>query len=214
MDSKRKHWIFILSALGMGAFNAYSYVFRGQSFASMETGNMMMFSYYLINGQYSVLYRYVIAVLSFTIGSVLLEFLRRKKMHLYFRTMLAIECVLVSVILFLPEGDLFIAIANGLGGFVGASHLQLFRTLDGYAVTTTMCTGNLRSLTNCVGEVMAEKNKKAYRGVFVYSTLILTFILGAMLGYLLGRVIQQYCLLLPLGTLIFVLVVTQESDAT
>lgn len=214
MDAVRKRWIFMISALGMGAFNAYSYVFRGQSFTTMETGNMLMFSYNLINGQYSVLYRYVIAILSFTIGSVLLEVLRRKKARLYFRLMLMVELLLVTVILFLPDGDIYTAIANGLGGFVGASHLQLFRTLDGYSVTTTMCTGNLRSLTNCIGEILTEKSKKAFRGVFVYSTLILAFIMGAMSGYALGCVIDRYSLLLTIATLVFTLIATKESDAT
>ncbi|MBO5109969.1 MAG: DUF1275 domain-containing protein [Clostridia bacterium] len=214
MDHRRKHWIFVLSAFGMGLFNSYSYVFRGQSFATMETGNMMMFSYYLINGNYAVLYRYVISILSFTVSCILLEVLRRKKVRNYHTALLAVELTLTSVILFLPDGDLFTALANAMGGFVGASHLQLFRTLDGYSVTTTMCTGNLRSLTNCIGDWIVNKDKKPLHGVRIYATLILTFILGALSGYYLGTVIGPYCLTVSLATLLFALIATKESDAT
>ena len=214
MDSRRKHWIFIVSAFGMGLFNSYSYVFRGQSFATMETGNMMMFSYYLINGNYSVLYRYVISILAFTLGCILLEVLRRKKVLRYPKLLLAVECILTITILLLPESDLFTALANAMGGFVGASHLQLFRNLDGYSVTTTMCTGNLRSLTNCLGEWIVDKNKKALHGVRVYATLILTFIFGAISGYFLGTVIGHWCLAVSLATLLFVLFATKDVDAT
>lgn len=214
MDCRRKHWIFIVSAFAMGLFNSYSYVFRGQSFATMETGNMMMFSYFLINGNYSVLYRYVISVLAFTVGCILPEVLRRKKRPHFARIMLAVECLLTAVILFLPEGDVYIALANALGGFIGASHLQLFRTLDGYSVTTTMCTGNLRSLTNCLAEIITDRSKKARRGVLVYATLILTFIIGAIFGYFLGQVIGRYCLTVSLALLILVFITTKENDAT
>ena len=67
-----------------------------------------------------------------------------------------------------------------LFSFAVAIQLQLIRTVDSFAIANTMCTGNLRSLIECVSYFITEKGARAKyrRGIVIYSTLILAFVTG------------------------------------
>ena len=64
--------------------------------------------------------------------------------------------------------------------FAVAIQLQLIRSVDSFVIASTMCTGNLRSLVECVACLITEKGERAKykRGIAIYSTLIFAFAVG------------------------------------
>ena len=65
-------------ALGGGMLDAYSYLQRGQVFATAETGNIVLLSINLSMANWSQALHYLLPVLAFFAGVLSTELLRRR----------------------------------------------------------------------------------------------------------------------------------------
>ena len=68
----------ILLALSGGLMDAYSYLFRGEVFANAQTGNILLCSVALSQGEWGVAVQYAFPVLAFGLG-ILMTFLIRQR---------------------------------------------------------------------------------------------------------------------------------------
>lgn len=204
----------LLLALTGGLLDAYSYLNRGEVFATAETGNIVLMGINLAQRNWGGALHYLLPVLAFTAGILAAEWVRRRcgsgeeggRVRLHWRLpLLLAECGAVVVVSFLPIGKLD-PLANIIISFTSALQVESFRNIQSYGCVTTMCTGNLRSGTENLFHWLSRREPKAVPKMKVYYGLILCFILGAVVSGLASPMLAQRTVLLacvPLLTVFF-----------
>ena len=170
--------------LSGGLQDAYTYLCRGKVFANAQTGNIVLLSAYLFEGDTARAMHYLVPVLSFMLGIFVAECIHRRFKHMekiHWRQLIILsEIVLLFVVGFLPQERN--TAANMLVSFVCAMQVQTFRKVRGHAYASTMCIGNLRSGTEALCEYFHDKNKAVLRRALTYFGVIGIFALGAGAG--------------------------------
>ena len=180
-DSLRTAAFIVLSG---GLQDAYTYLCRGKVFANAQTGNIVLFSAYLFEGETAHAMRYLVPVASFVLGIFAAECIHRryKRMEkIHWRQLIVLaEIVLLAAVGFLPQT--LNTAANVLVSFVCAMQVQTFRKVRGHAYASTMCIGNLRSGTEALCEYFHDRDRMVLRRALTYFGVILLFALGAGVG--------------------------------
>lgn len=196
-----------LLTLAGGFLGAYSYTTRGGVFANAQTGNMVLFGLRLSEHRWSESTAYLIPIFAFALGVLLAEWMKSVFQHrglLHWRQIvLAVECVLLFVIGFVPSGA-WNATVNIAISFVCALQVESFRTVHGLSYATTMCTGNLRSGTELLFHAIQHKDKNSFTGAIKYFSIILVFIAGAVFGFVAANAIGIRSVWIPLAILLIV----------
>lgn len=178
----------LLLALAGGLLDGYSYLNRGQVFATAETGNIVLMGINLAQGQLAQALHYLFPILAFALGVLAAELLRRRfggAVRLHWRLpLLLAECGAILLVSCLPRGPLD-PLANIVISFTSALQVESFRKFQGCGCVTTMCTGNLRSGTEHLFHWFFHREGTALEKVRVYYGLIGSFIAGAVLSGLL-----------------------------
>ena len=184
----------LLLALAGGMLDAYSFINRGEVFATAETGNIVRLSIYLSMGEWREAFHYLLPILAFALGVIAAEALRRRSecragrpdrrpgrlRWQWQQPLLLAECGVLAAVSLLPLGPLD-PLANILIAFSSAVQVDSFRKFRGCTGSTTMCTGNLRSGTELLFRFLVLPDPQAGEKASVYYRLILAFILGAVL---------------------------------
>ena len=174
----------VFLSLSGGLQDAYTYLFRGKVFANAQTGNIVLMSQSLFDGDLSRFAHYFIPVLSFALGVAAAECIRlrwRQARRIHWRQLVVLaEIVLLFAVGFFPAGwDIG---ANALVSFACAMQVQAFRKVHGYPFASTMCIGNLRSGMDSLCAWLVGGSTKAFGKALHYFAIIFLFALGAGLG--------------------------------
>ena len=172
----------ILLALSGGLMDAYSYLARGQVFANTQTGNMLLFGVNLASGHFQNTLHYLFPVLAFGLGIFIAEFIHFQNIQrVHWRQVtLLIEILILFIVGFISFNQNLLA--NSLTSFACGLHVQAFRKIHGKGYATTMCIGNLRTGTHELCNFICTKKVQHLQSGLLYYSIILTFILGAVLG--------------------------------
>lgn len=201
--SESFHLAAILAVSG-GYMDAYTYLARGKVFANAQTGNMVLLGINIMDGKLAGTSKYLIPILAFVIGILVAEMIRNKfgtfQRVDWRQIILLIEILTFIIAALLPVGSMDAA-ANSLISFVSALQMGSFRKVNGNAFGSTMCTGNLRSGTECLYHYLFRGNKAMKSRWVHYYGIILFFIAGAAIGAwathkLAGYAILGCCLLI------------------
>ena len=202
-DSMLTAFFIILSG---GLQDAYTYCCRGKVFANAQTGNIVLLSTHLFEGDWGQALRYLVPVLAFLLGIYIAEcvhrhFKRMEKVH-WRQLIILAEIVLLAAVGFLPET--LNTTANAVVSFVCAMQVQTFRKVRGHAYASTMCIGNMRSGMDSLCSWVLNRNPAALKKSLYYWGIILLFALGAGLGSLTldlcgAKAIWLSCLLLAVS---------------
>lgn len=179
----------LLAAAG-GMLDSYSYLNRGQVFATAETGNIVLLGLQLAQRNWSGILRYLLPILAFAAGVLAAELLRRwmgpRAGRLHWRQpVLLTECLVLAAVALIPSGPLDSA-ANMLISFTSAIQMESFRQFHGCGCATTMCTGNLRSGTELLFHCLTSPGSRSAPKAMLYYGLIASFVTGAMISGLLS----------------------------
>ena len=68
----------LLLALAGGILDAYSYLNRGEVFATAETGNIVQLSIHLSRGEWGDAFHYLLPISAFALGVITAEAIRRR----------------------------------------------------------------------------------------------------------------------------------------
>lgn len=175
--------VMFLSASG-GLQDAYTYIGRGKVFANAQTGNIVLMSQSLFEGDLARFCHYFVPVLSFALGVAAAECIRlrwrqAKRVHWRQLVLLAEIAMLFAVGFFPSEWDMA---ANALVSFSCAMQVQAFRKVHGYPFASTMCIGNLRSGTEALSHWARTRDAGELRRAGYYFGVILAFAVGAGAG--------------------------------
>ena len=165
--------------LSGGLQDAYTYLCRGKVFANAQTGNIVLFSAYLFDGDWAHSRRYLVPVLSFMLGIFVAECIHRHFKHMervhWRQLILLAEIVLLFLVGFLPqEGN---TAANALVSFVCAMQVQTFRKVRGG--TEALCV------------YFHTRDREVLHKALTYFGVIGLFAVGAGLGALLTRAFAE-----------------------
>ncbi len=204
------YWLGLLLALTGGYLDAYTYLIRGGVFANAQTGNIVLLGVSLARGSWERAGYYLVPIVTFALGILLAETIRdrgRASALLHWRqVVLLLEIGVLAVASFVPRGDADVLV-NVAVSFACALQVQSFRKVDGNAMATTMCTGNLRSGTELLCRYRVTGDRALLRRAGEYYGIILAFVAGAGVGGLVslavgGAAVALPCVLLAAGVLL------------
>lgn len=178
----------LLLALTGGILDAYTYLNRGQVFATAETGNLVLLGINCAMGHWRRAAYYLLPISSYAAGLLTTLALHRRSDRLFFhwrQFVVLAECLAVAAAALIPQGGLD-PLVNCMIAFISAMQVQTFRKFRGCACATTMCTGNLRSGVEALYFHLADNEPGALARAGVYFGLILCFIAGAVVSGLLS----------------------------
>jgi uncharacterized membrane protein YoaK (UPF0700 family) len=209
-NMSEKYIVALLMCFTGGAFDAYSYYMRGKTFATMQTGNMILLGYNLVNGEKIKALMYLIPIFAFFFGAFISQCLsnliKEDKLIRFEQIVILFEIICVIPSFFIEEGNLnflsnmFISLASG-------AQLNTFRKTKGLAIATTMCTGNLKSIGEAFGNFVTRYDKHYLLNMLLYFALILSFFTGAIISFCLAKVIGIYAVVVSLISLIIGLLI-------
>ncbi|MDC7243311.1 MAG: YoaK family protein [Pleomorphochaeta sp.] len=194
-----------LLALVGGYLDTYTYFGRGEVFANAQTGNMVLVAISIAEKNYINTIKYIIPIICFFLGVIVAEFFKhnQKVNTLHWRqNVLLIEILVLFSVMFIKESDILNILANSLVSFVCALQVESFRKIHSTTFATTMCTGNLRTASENL--FLYKKNKdKTFRDKSIRSfSIILIFIIGAILGTVLTLKFNTFSLFVVILLLI------------
>ena len=180
-----------------GFLDAYSYLVRGQVFATAETGNIALMGISLARGDLAMAGRYLIPVAAYAAGIFLTEWIRMRvgengTVH-WKEGILWLELLVMVLAGFMPQK--WNSLVNCLIGFSCAMQVEAFRKMHGMAFATTMCTGNLRSGTELLAVGTLENNGEQRKHGLWYYWIDLVFVAGAAASALLCQVLAERAVL-------------------
>lgn len=208
----------VFLAAAAGGLDAYTYLFHGEVFAGLQTGNFILLGLNLGQGDFTAILRYLVPITAFFIGSVATRFLQhqladdtslrsRQKIVLILEISLMVGVALLSPYI----SDKF---ASALLSLAAAAQLQEFRKLHAGPFTSLMMTGNLRTLGETTWDAFIHHDQKASAKFKDTAIIIFSFVCGATLNSLLANVLgfatitlSAVILLIPL----FILHFTKEK---
>ena len=205
---------FLLSsilALSGGFQDAYTYNVRNGVFSNAQTGNVVLMSQHLMQGEWMRALHYLFPVLAFAFGVLVAErightYKNARKIH-WRQIVVLIEILILLAVGFMPQK--FNMAATMLVSFACAMQVQTFRKVNGYGYASTMCIGNLRSGTESLSVYIREHQKGALRKAMHYYGIILIFAVGAGAGGICSKQIGEpaiwiSCVLLLAGCLLMI----------
>ena len=174
----------VLLALAGGFMDAYSYIARDGVFANAQTGNILLVGVNLSEGDLMRAGRYFFPVLAFALGIMLADLIHERFSSLFHWRQLTVflEAVILLGVSFIPGTANLVA--NCLTSFACGMQVESFRKIHGHGIATTMCIGNLRSALQSVDDYIITHNKGFLENGLLYFGVILTFVVGAVLGNL------------------------------
>lgn len=177
----------ILATVG-GFLDAYTYICRDGVFANAQTGNIVLLGIKVSQGDFWGGLHYLIPIFAFMLGVLSAETVRKwdsnKTIH-WRQVILLFEIVILIIISFVPKNAWCNMLANVMVSFVCSLQVQSFRKVNGKAIATTMCTGNLRSTTEHIYKFLTKKDSTELRHALQYCGIIAFFVIGAILGSIL-----------------------------
>ena len=174
----------VFLSLSGGLQDAYTYLFRGKVFANAQTGNIVLLSAHIMDGQWGMVLHYFIPLCAFAFGVLVAERMRerfRSMQRLHWRQLVVLgEMLLLLIVGFLPESCNLLA--NAIVSFSCAMQVQAFRKVDGYAFASTMCIGNMKNGSEALCAYFHSGDKRILAKAGVYFGVILLFAVGAGIG--------------------------------
>ena len=207
----------VLLAIVGGYFDAYTYIIRDGVFANAQTGNIVLMGISVANNEYLKALYYVIPILAFIFGIILTEIIKAKcfnsKLIHWRQLVLLIEMILTIVVAFIPCAYTTNIIANIIVSFVCAMQVKGFKKINGNAVATTMCTGNLRSASELLFDTLKNKNRTSFKKSLQYFGIIIFFVFGAIIGSLITEIfLEKSILFLTVIFIILFVAMFKKSD--
>ena len=98
------------------------------------------------------------------------------------RVVLLTEMLIVSIVAFIPQGEIQNTLANALVSFMAAMQMEAFKVFSGQVITTTVSTGNFRKFIEGLYQGIREHDHQTRRVAYQYALIVIFFIFGGWTG--------------------------------
>ncbi len=195
----------IILAVAGGFWDTYTYLLRGQVFANAETGNIVLLGINIAKGDFIQALSCFLPIFAFACGVIITGLIRKQFKNIslfHWRIIIiTIEIILIFMVGFIPEG--INQPANIIVSFVCAMQVATFKKVKDCPCATTMCTGNLRSGTENLFKYIDTRQKEYLYKSAIYFSVILFFIIGAVIGTISSLIIGIKAIWLTCLMLVF-----------
>ena len=198
----------VLLAVVGGFLDAYTFMTRDGVFANAQTANVVLFGIDLVQGDWRSALGYVPPLVAFTLGVFTAEAVSSpavaRIVRRPVRAVLVIEIVVLAIVGFVPTSVPNPVVTIAIS-FVAALQVTTFRVLVDQAFSTTMTTGNLRSLSQAAFHRIADGDRAAGARALNFGFVIAGFLCGAILGSQMVRVLDTGAAWVAAGMLVVAL---------
>lgn len=198
----------VLLAVVGGFLDAYTFMTRDGVFANAQTANVVLFGIDLVQGDWRSALGYVPPLVAFTLGVFTAEAVSRpavaRIVRRPVRAVLVIEIMVLAIVGFVPTSVPNPVVTIAIS-FVAALQVTTFRVLVDQAFSTTMTTGNLRSLSQAAFHRIADGDRAAGVRALNFGFVIAGFLCGAILGSQMVRVLDTGAAWVAAGMLVVAL---------
>lgn len=198
----------LLAGVG-GYLDAYTYIFHGEVFSSLQSGNVILLGLNLADGHLTKALAYIVPILCFVIGAglanVIEQLFHRPGAIIWQELSIIAELAgvfLIDLLLpFLPS----LAVTSGLSLFA-AFQVHTFRVLNNHPYNTTMTTGNLRTVGASLLNLLIGHGDRATSRLLLRDSfwVAASFGIGAFISTIMTRTIGVQSLL---GVVLILLIV-------
>lgn len=206
---ERLHIGLLLAFVG-GFLDIYTYLERGNVFANAQSGNMVLMSLSIANGEWHGVLCYALPILAYAAGTRITEHLKRRNVPHWQRYVLMLESIILASVGFWPTTSSTV-IVNILISLVCAMQVNSFRKLMGEPYATTMCTGNLRSAIEEWVKFHRDRNRKSGIKFMRYILVMLAFCAGAVFGVPMSNLFGGQAIWFSAGILIFTTILMMQD---
>jgi uncharacterized membrane protein YoaK (UPF0700 family) len=198
----------VLLALVGGFLDAYSFIGLGGVFSNAQTGNMVLLGVEAARLRWGQAIQHIPPILAFLLGVAVAEMLRRPRVEAVVRwpprVALVLEIVVLTVVGFLPAGVPNIVKVVVIA-FVASVQVSTFRILITWTYNTTMMTGNLRAASQALFLAVADRDPDDARKAWNFAVIILSFLVGGVIGGVLTLHIGAHTIWVAAGVLLVAL---------
>lgn len=173
----KKFILCIFMVFVIGAMNSYTFFLRGETFASIHTGNIMKACFDIAEGKTDGLYKYFVPIAFFIGGIITHQLLKDRKKGMIVCSVIVPLCYITGVLI--PFG-FYDFLGNAFLAFGVGIQLQSLNKVNGVDITTTMCTGNIRSMTVKTVQYIKTKSRSDLMGILTYASLVAAFTSGVL----------------------------------
>ncbi|WP_454049515.1 YoaK family protein [Cellulomonas sp. Marseille-Q8402] len=168
-----------------GFLDAYTYVAHGGVFANAQTGNVVLVAMEVAQGRWAQAAAYLPVIGAFVAGLVAAETLaaHRRVLRDPTRAVLLVEIAVLVLVARLPASLPPVATTTAVA-FVAALQVSTFRLVRETSYSTTMTTGNLRSLVTATYEWLSGYDRTQRVVARRLALIVLAFASGAGIGAL------------------------------
>lgn len=186
----------VIASFLMGFIDAYTFLQQEETFASAQTGNLVVLSVKLFSGEWEEAMNHVWAFGGFAIGAfageAVIERSKDQGIKKYRYYLLARTILLFVLALF--QEQLAGAIMLFALGIIAGYELTAFRQFRGTSVNNGIMTGNTRNLMNNLYRMVFMRDSKTKSQFTDLAATILIFMFGAGIGALIIQFNASYIL--------------------
>lgn len=188
-----------------GMMDSYTYIRYG-AFASAQTGNIILAIIQAYERQWNMVGKKLLSTLFFFIGILLAKFMidyfKRKEHHFWRLFLLYFEAAVFFVISldFLQPHPAIITI---MIAFTAAIQWVSFDKINGLAYTNLFTTGNLKGVATNLYDYLSTKNPDAKARFLHFLSVVVAFIVGAIISVFSYRMIGTNAVLIIAGLFLY-----------
>lgn len=183
-----------------GFLEIYSFLLKGRVFATTMTGNIILMIYNIYDLDFISIPKYLLPILSFSLGIVYVEYVRSKKRNsnIHWREFIILMEMCLVILVFIFKDEYFNIFTTSIIGFMSAVQIHSFSKVENTVYMSTMLTGNTRKFIESLIKRDTFKLK-------IFGFIILGFCFGVMAGAIFVQTLHQFSILLTLIPFSFVL---------
>lgn len=188
-----------------GMMDSYTYIRYG-AFASAQTGNIILAIIQAYERQWNMVGKKLLSTLFFFIGILLAKFMidyfKRKEHHFWRLFLLYFEAAVFFIISldFLQPHPAIITI---MIAFTAAIQWVSFDKINGLAYTNLFTTGNLKGVATNLYDYLSTKNPDAKARFLHFLSVVVAFIVGAIISVFSYRMIGTNAVLIIAGLFLY-----------
>ena len=210
MQNKTKRWYALAPnslVMGMllafvgGYLDAYTYITRDGVFATAQTGNTVLFAVRAASPEYDGALQNIPPFLAFIAGVLVAEHLKARLVDKHRRAVLALECVILFIVGWLPGSVLNMIITISVA-FVSSLQIGTFNKLSEWSYNSTITTGNLRTAASASYDGFVNHNEEAKKKFIAFVVIIVSFISGALFGTFFSTIFEYKAIWIASGIIL------------
>lgn len=187
-----KRWVFFLLMMSGGLMGAFTYTIRGNIFCNAQTGNIVLLGIAVGDANWLQAAYLLLPISAYFLGAIVSEILPKKIKKINFlrwdTVLVGLEVIVLMILGFLPE-EAPHQISQIAINFICSMQYNTFRQAEGVPMATTFCTNHIRQSGIHLVKWIRHKDKTSKSRLVTHSTMLAMFLVGAIIGTVLSRLV-------------------------